>query len=392
MRLFPEESMFMKACRICGRVLNGPVYSASTESITSVRSIITTPLVVYICHNCCHVQKPALPSASEYYDKDYRISLESDNFDQLYDTVGDRCIYRTDYQAELVLNLVNLPSNARILDFGAGKASTLSKIISRRPDLVPFVFDVSDNYKKYWINLPNEQSATHKIPDSWGNKFSLVMAHFVLEHVEYPIIFFNSVAKLLNENGYFFFTIPNLFSNPGDLIAVDHVNHFSIISIKELLQKTNFSLVAIDETLFRGAWVCVAKRGNDLSRKDIKAQLVFENKINDVVKFWLEFDKKLKIATDKFKTFPSAIFGAGVYGTYIAAKIRDFTRLKCFLDNSPHLANSSHLGFPVVVPQNIPEDIEIIYSGLNPYIARSVLEPLRTNRISEIVYFDQGDI
>jgi hypothetical protein len=79
-----------------------------------------------------------------------------------------------------------------------------------------------------------------------------------------------------------------------------------------------------------------------------------------------------------------------VYGSYIASKIMNRVLLKCFLDNSPHLINCKHMGFPVISPYNIPEYISVIYSGLNPSIARSVLEPLKTDRISKIIYFDEG--
>lgn len=378
----------MNCCRICGQTLGGPIYTSSGVSITSVRSFSDTPLTVYICHNCYHVQKPALPFASDYYDKEYRISLESDDFDQLYDTVDKKCIYRTDYQTELVLNSINIPLNTRILDYGAGKASTLMKISAIRPDLVPYVFDVSDNYRRYWQIFPLEQQATYQIPESWKNKFSLVMAHFVLEHVEDPLMILKYVSELLSIDGYIFFTVPNVLSNPGDLIAVDHINHFSITSIKTVLQKANLSLVKFDNSIFRGASVCVARRGEDSFRTSQNDPSDFLKKTHDIVRFWLDFDQRLIEATQKYNFAPTAIFGAGVYGSYIAGKICNSVMLRCFLDNSPHLANSKHMGFPVIAPSDMPEDIKIIYSALNPSIARSILEPFRTDRITEIIYFD----
>lgn len=381
----------MKTCRICGALLSNSVYSSSGSSITSVRSVVNTPLTVYMCPNCFHAQKPAPQYISNYYDKEYRISLESDDFDQLYDKVDSKCIYRTDYQAELVLNSIDIPLGSKILDYGAGKASTLMKVSAIRPDLIPYVFDVSENYKKNWQEfLPPEQQATYQIPESWKYIFSLITAHFVLEHVEDPCLFFKNIAELLVEDGFVFFTVPNLLTNPGDLLAVDHINHFSITSINSALKKANLTIAQIDTSIFRGAIVCVAKLSETSALVDHKDFAGFTDKVNDIVRFWLEFDAHLAKTSKRLNSVPTAIFGAGVYGSYIASKIKNCALLKCFLDNSPHLINSKHMGFPVIAPYEIPEDIRVIYSGLNPSIARSVLEPLRTDRISEIIYFGEG--
>jgi SAM-dependent methyltransferase len=381
----------MKTCRICGALLSTPVYTSFGPSITSVRSISDTPLSVYICPNCFHVQKPALQHTFNYYDKEYRISLESDDFDQLYDKVDNRYIYRTDYQAELALNSVNIPSGSEILDYGAGKASTLMKISAMRPDLIPYVFDVSDNYKENWQKfLPPEQQATYLIPESWKNKFSLITAHFVFEHAEVPCLLFNNIADLLTKDGFIFFTVPNLLTNIGDLITVDHINHFSITSINAALNKANLTLVKFDTHIFRGAIIGLAIRREKADFDNHIDNAGFSEKVNAIVKYWSDFDTLLDKATQKYNHAPSAIFGAGVYGSYIASKIMNRVLLKCFLDNSPHLINCKHMGFPVISPYNIPEYISVIYSGLNPSIARSVLEPLKTDRISKIIYFDEG--
>lgn len=381
----------MKTCCICDALLSGPVYSSSGLSITSTRSVLNTPLIVFVCPNCFHVQKPALPCIFNYYDKEYRISLESDDFDQLYDKVDGKCIYRTDYQAEIVLNSVDIPLGANVLDYGAGKASTLRKVSAIRPDIVPYVFDVSENYKKNWQEfLPPKQQATYKIPESWKRKFSLITAHFVLEHVEKPGLFFKNIAELLAKDGSVFFTVPNLLSNPGDLLAVDHINHFSITSISTVLKKANLEIVKIDKNIFRGAIVCVAKPCETSVLVNHKDGAGFADKVNDIVRFWLKFDEYLAKTAKRLNNIPTAIFGAGVYGSYIASRIKSFVLLKYFLDNSPHLIKSKHMGIPIISPREIPEDIRVIYSGINPGIARSVLEPLRTDRILEIVYFDEG--
>jgi len=381
----------MNVCRICGSMLGHPMYSSSGPSITSVRTVLDVPLALYLCPQCHHAQKAALLDTSDYYDSEYRISLQSDDFDQLYDLINGKSIYRTDYQAELVLKSTNIPAGSSILDYGAGKASTLNKIATARPDLVPYAFDVSEDYRDSWCTfLLQERQATYRIPESWDRLFSLVMAHFVLEHAEDPCGFFSNISKLLAPDGMLFFSVPNLISNPGDLLAIDHINHFSISSIHAALKKTGMSLVSVDKDVFRGAIVCVAKRNNAAPEISFNEQPGYENEIKGIANFWTEYDNRLELAVAQYPDLPAAIFGAGVYGSFIASKIGNRAVLKCFLDNSLHLANSTHMELPVIPPSNISGDIQIIYSGLNPAIARAVLEPLRTDKIKEIVYFDEG--
>ena len=381
----------MKNCRLCGTPLSRPIYASSGSSITSVRSIADFPLTVYMCPTCSHVFKPALQDTDQYYDKEYRISLESNDFDQLYDIIGNKCVYRTDYQANLVLRFANIPFGTEILDYGAGKASTLMKISANRPDLIPYVFDVSDTYKDHWQRfIPEKQQATYQLPPSWGGKFSLITAHFVFEHVEDPCLLLKNIAGLLAEDGVVFFTVPNLLTNIGDLIAVDHINHFSVQSIKTALNKAGLLLTDCDTEVFRGAIVCVAKHcHNALSDHNHHDGAHFD-KIQHIAKYWLDFDTQLDKAVQEFGNAPSAIFGAGVYGSYIASKIRNSVLLKCFLDNSAHLINTVHMGLPVISPQDISGAIKVIYAGLNPSIARCILEPLKTEKISKIIYFDEG--
>jgi hypothetical protein len=378
-----------KFCRICGSSRIEPLYFSEGQSITSVRVVVDIPIKVYLCMECFHAQKEALHNTSDYYDSQYRISLQSDDFDQLYDVVDGKCVYRTDFQAEVVLNLAQIPAGAKILDYGAGKASTLQKIITTRPDLVPFVFDVSDSYRVFWDKfVPKKQQASYILPESWSGYFSLLTAHFVLEHAEEPSKLLSSISNLLIPGGVFFFSVPNSLTNPGDLLAVDHINHFSDRSIKVALANANFSLVSIDKNIFRGTIVCVAMKNGTSVPSVIDDDCKFISQMKEIASFWGKFENKLLDSLKVHSDEPAAIFGAGIYGSYIALKIKDKCLCKCFLDNSRHLANSTHMGLPVLPPADIPDDIKVIYAGLNPKIARSVLESLEKSKPLRVVFFD----
>ncbi|RNC68879.1 MAG: methyltransferase domain-containing protein [Desulfuromonadales bacterium] len=381
----------MKVCRICGSSLNEPVYISSGPSITSVRSVCDASLSVYFCPTCLHLQKPAREFNSQYYDSQYRISLESAEHDQLYDKVDGKYVYRTDFQAQLVIDATEIPVGAKILDYGAGKASTLKNVCAERPDLKPYVFDVSDNYQTHWEDfIPAAQQATYHVPDLWHGLFSLVTSHFVMEHVDDPLILLSQIALLLADDGVLFFTVPDILKNPGDMIVTDHINHFSIKSIGTALEKAGLSLISASKELFRGAIVCVAGRVSD-SRNFDDDGTGYVERLHGIIEYWRRFDLHLIETSGRLYETPSAIFGAGVYGSYIASKISRIVPVQCFLDNSPHLIHTTHMDLPIISPTEIPESIRAIYSGLNPGIAHAVLEPLRGDGTRELIYFDEGD-
>src|SRR6185437_12925887 len=92
--------------------------------------------------------------------------------DQLYAVAEGTPVYRTDRQAELVLEFVDIPEGALLLDYGAAKATTLKKLLARRPDVVGHVFDVSVDYVSSWESwLSADHCATYTLPDSWTQIF-----------------------------------------------------------------------------------------------------------------------------------------------------------------------------------------------------------------------------
>ena len=51
-----------------------------------------------------------------------------------------------------------------------------------------------------------------------------------------------------------------MFQNPGDMCVLDHVNHFSPLSLTILLKRVGFSNITIDTNSHYGAIIFKAKR------------------------------------------------------------------------------------------------------------------------------------
>ncbi len=358
----------MKACRVCGTALGSPDYEAPPPAVTSLSTRIEVPTVVWVCRACGHIQSSDLPDVQAFYNSEYRISLQSTDHDQLYEMRPEGPLYRTQHQAELV-TAIGLPNGAKILDFGAGKAATTRRLLDLRPDLRPYVFDVSEDYRPYWTDwVEPDAQATYEVPHSWERQFDIITAHFVLEHVAAPVEVLTNLAGYLAPHGSLFFTVPDPISNPGDMLVVDHISHFVPSSIHAALAGAGLHVVSLRQDLFRGAHVVVAKAGLDggaLPNPDPAPALA-------LLTNWKQMLVRLStvLARPDLASARIAIYGAGFYGALIAPFAG--ARLIAFLDRNPHLQGGSLTGRPILDPAACPP-VDLILVALNPARARDIL-------------------
>jgi len=381
----------MKCC-VCGSEKCDLVYHYPAPAITSLSTILEVDTRVYICRSCGHMQSADLPDVRKFYDTEYQISLTSEDADQLYDIVDGKPIYRTQYQAGLILDFVDVPQGAAVLDYGAAKAKSLYRLHEKRSDISPHVFDVSEDYRSYWQGwVPEERQATYAAPVDWNDKFDLITAHFVLEHVREPVEVFADVARLLSSSGRFFFTVPDVVGNPGDMIVVDHLNHFTKSSVAVALDRAGMKLEQFDAIRLRGAYVVVAVLKGDEEKVSLPTREDVEANIQALGKCctsWHEAEKCIADAQERNAGKKAAIYGAGVYGTFVFSRIRNSGGAVCFVDRNPHVHGRDHLGTPVVPPEELPADIGVLYVALNPVIARKAMADLGfdSRRDLELVY------
>jgi 2-polyprenyl-3-methyl-5-hydroxy-6-metoxy-1,4-benzoquinol methylase len=361
-------------CRVCNSDLAAPIYQAPPPALTSLMTTLDVPTSVFLCPTCGHGQSADLPDLQKFYDTEYRISLGSDEHDQLYAMVDGKPVFRTGHQADLVLKMVDLRQGAAVLDYGAAKAATLRRVLDRRPDLHPHVFDVSRDYVAHWQSwIAEDRQATYELPQTWRGKFDLVTAHFVLEHVAAPSRMLGTIRDVLKQDGVLFLSVPDVIGNPGDLLVVDHLNHFSPYSLERALLDAGFGDIKVDRQSYVAGLVVTArpKADRDAQTQDAAAAVVAAK---EIATFWSRAGAHLDDAAASVAARKSAIYGAGFYGSFIVSRVGAVGNVVCFVDRNPHLQGALHLGLPVVPPEALPADVDVVYAGVNPRAARSILE------------------
>lgn len=365
----------MNRCLVCGSSELVPLLRLPAGlTITSLCKTIEGSVSSSFCRRCEHVQTTPLPNLAEYYADNYRILAQSAEEDQLLTLPDGKLTYRLMHQAETFLGSFEIPIGAHILDYGCAKAETLRRICKIRSDLIPFCFDVSDGYIEFWETFVSEANwSTHQIKEKWKSSFDFVTTFFALEHVESPRAFVCEIYDLLQTGGKIYGIVPNLLTNPADLVVADHVNHFTVSSLTHLLRDCGFSGIEIFDERHPGALLFIANK-SPIPEKHHLGDTKLEEHVVQIANYWEEYVEKVRsFENDHSANDNVAIYGSGFYGSFIFASLRDPGKVRYFVDQNPYRRQMPHLGVPVISPAEIPSDLEVLYVGLNPKIAKNAI-------------------
>nr|MDQ6942428.1 class I SAM-dependent methyltransferase [Candidatus Eremiobacteraeota bacterium] len=220
-------------------------------------------------------------------------------------------------------------------------------------------------------------------PAAWSGRFDAVLSFFALEHVSDPRGFLTTIRALLRPGGELHLTVPNVRRNAGDFIVVDHVNHFMPSSLRRALSDAGFTDVRIDENAHDAAYVVDARRGVAPVDAGVHADVAaYVAEARRFAGFWSAANHAVaSFEREQGLGRKSAIYGSGFYGVFIASRLADRSNLAYFLDRNPHQQAKRIFDRPVLAPEAIEDDVDVVYLGLNPAQAAGIaagVAPLHT--------------
>lgn len=387
--------MAAQHCNVCGLELSDPIYtSKSATSITSLCNLVQGSTTVYYCDTCTHIQTKEVHDIDNYYDKDYKLLVESDEEDQIYCIRDGKKVFRYDHQVDTLVKLLDIPEGARVLDYGCAKATTLKKLIERRGDVTPYLFDVSDMYVPFWKKFADDENwATYALNKRWSGTMDVVTSFFSLEHVASPKSMLTNIRSLLKTDGLFYCVVPDIFKNTADFVVIDHVNHFTRSSIYRLFADYGFDVQDINTADHASALIVVAKKSahkpieGDISVSD-DVRFAIAAKVSEMADYWGGLASRIQAFE---ATLPEsaqvAIYGSGFYGTYIGSCLTKQEKIGFFLDRDPYRQSKKLFGKMIIDPELMPESIDTVFIGLNPAIARQNIAMISSWQARKIKFF-----
>jgi 2-polyprenyl-3-methyl-5-hydroxy-6-metoxy-1,4-benzoquinol methylase len=380
-------------CALTGKPLQTPIYeSKGNISVTSLSQTYEGKTVVYLNEDIGHLQTREIEDIEVYYDKQYQFFNQSDEDDILYTVVDGKKIFRQEHQVNTLLSKINFESGMQVLDYGCAKGTVMKRLGLQKPYVETYLFDVSQMYVNLWEQfLIPDHYASYQTKEEWNGKFDVVTSFFAFEHTPDPVKELRNINSLLKDGGYFYCIVPNVFENTGDFIVSDHVHHYSDVSLRYLFAKAGFETVEIDTSSHFGAYIAIGKK---ISLKSLELQinpLDLANVVTaaqETANYWNTLQDKICQFEQSVIGQKAAIYGAGVYGSFIATCLKNLDDVHCFIDQNPLLHGTITFNKPIIPNGELPKDIKVIYVGLNPKIAQKVISgfPKWQETVSSILF------
>jgi cyclopropane fatty-acyl-phospholipid synthase-like methyltransferase len=368
----------MIECALTKNILQIPIYdSQQNKSITSLSEVYQGNTIIYLNPAIGHLQTKRIKNLEDYYDKQYEIFNQSEEDDVLYNIVNGNEVFRQQHQIDTLLAKIEFKDGMKVLDYGCAKGTVMKRLLGHKPHIYPYLFDVSQMYTHLWDKfLPTDRYASYQPKNEWENSFDLVTSFFAFEHTPDPMTELHRVKNILKDKGLFYCVVPNIFENAGDFIVADHVHHYSELSLRYMFAQAGFKTISIDTESHFAAFIIIGQKIDNevIEYKVSQTTLVDTNqKYLAMADYWENLRLKIQEFERTSSNLPSAIYGAGIYGNFIATCLQNFDNVEYFIDRNPLLKGKEMMKKPILSPDELPSNIATLYIGLNPKIAQTAI-------------------
>jgi SAM-dependent methyltransferase len=202
---------------------------------------------IHFCQSCGHGEygrKFTDGELENYYRRAYFLAggLEMENWDD------ESFIQSPKTQGQVAFMqpyLNTLPSNARVLDVGAG-ACRLGRLLRTKVDQITHLSAVEPG--EGWTRYYQHHSIEHVgrfFPLEDKRAYDLVVSSHWLEHVEQLVPVMEGLRRCTLDGGLMFVEVPNCAPPYGDLDMIDspHIHFFTAKSLTNLGEKHGFRLL-----------------------------------------------------------------------------------------------------------------------------------------------------
>jgi len=233
-------------CVICGSDETETIFENKNNSITSDSIFINKPISNSLCLSCGHVfnETGARKRIKSFYTDSYKLMDATSSAEFKYFDKSSE-LGLSELRVKILSNLTTLIKTGKILDIGCGKGNFLLEFSNKFPEWKLFGIEPSKNaikFAKQNLSLATLHEGLYN-PKIFDEQFDIIAAMGVLEHLENPKNFLDQISLNLKDDGLLFFDVPNFKLNPIDLFVFDHLNHFTIETLQNLVNSSNFKII-----------------------------------------------------------------------------------------------------------------------------------------------------
>ncbi len=372
-------------CPICKSVDLKNVYQELDKCVASDLRFISEKIRNMICVNCGNVfnKLGARNKVVNFYKNDY--SFMDNSYEAEFKYFSEKSSSTlSKLRLQALLENLHLPKTGKILDIGCGKGNFLKEFSQHFDRWELCGVEISKNALKYAKESLNN-AILHEgffSTDIFDDKFDLIVSLGVIEHLEEPYQFLQDVRQNLKNNGYIFMETPNFKLYPADLLTYDHLSHFTIETISNLLGASGFNIMGHTENKNRIPLFLIGEISNEksnilnhynLTNRLVQDHLTFVEEMFDVYEYCSQ-NSKGKIG----------IFGLGIIGwAGIMFSKLDTSKVVGFFDENELLTGTKMNGFEIhhisELKNFVPTDMVI---AANPCYFEQMINKLRAFKVN----------
>ena len=343
-------------------------------SITSDVRIIEKPVSNHICLDTGLVFNATGASGAEkeFYTDEYDLHSESVISEFKYFEKG-RSVGVYSNILEFIEKNIRLNNKGNVLDIGCGKGLFLRRFTEVFSKWELFGIEPSKNASQFFSEtMPNVNIFEGMLEESSykNEKFDIITANGVLEHVPKPIEFLKTVKRMMHENSYLYIGVPNFENNPADLFTFDHLSKFTEDTISLCFDIAGFEIIAKKiESQRVPMWYILKPKLNGvraLEPQVNKSKKLVSRTLREIEGYWSSFNEAAKIVNEGYKI---AFYGSGAFGSlafhYSDISVED---ISVIIDDNETVWGSKRLGIPIDAPDNLDKykEVKAILFSANP--------------------------
>lgn len=311
----------IERCRACGNSRLELLLDLGEQALTGVfpkskdTNVAAGPLRLVKCHGdgaCNLVQLEHSYDAGEMYGDNYgyRSGLNASMVTHLQSKV------------QRILDKVELPPHAVVLDIGSNDGTTLAAYPASRVERIG-IDPTAAKFRQYYppgvhvvVDLFSEKNFRSVFPDRQATIVTSIAMFYDLED---PLAFMREVHRVLADDGVWVFEQSYLSlmleRNAYDTVCHEHIEYYSMANIAWLAREAGFKIIDVEVNDINGGSfsVMVAKQGSAWQETSQVTQLLERERTDGIagLDIYAQFAKRVASLRDELRTFVADAKQAG---------------------------------------------------------------------------------
>lgn len=372
-----DQSSLAAKCHFCWHSLPVARTRRALPRVTSdCRPAVRTGALV-VCPECCLAQTII---ATDWRDaalrayRDYSIYEASGGAEQKVSSFAG-LQGRSSVILGRLTEHTSLPASGRLLDFGCGNGAFLSAFSARFPGWELDGAETDERHLEVLRGIPGFRHLYGVKPDELRGSYDAISLVHVLEHLEDPRAVLSALRSKASPGALLLIEVPSWKTNPFALMIADHASHFTPASLQMVVGAGGWHRCVARDNWVPKELSLTAFNERQLTSDFPRADYAEEKDALEAAVDWLTATmaraRDLAASSENF-----GLFGSAIAATWLFQGLGG--RVRFFVDEDPQRIGRTHLGLPILSPDQVPADAEV-FVGVSPSIAPALMKRLRSH-------------